>query len=357
MNEEPLFTIVVPACNVAAYIGDCLRSLRAQTYTAFEVLIVSEDSQDDTRKIIAEEIAGDERFRLVEQRKTGSCSASNNYGIQNGCGKYLVFVDGDDWIERESLERFQQALEDSGEVDILLANARYYLDQDGTLQELAGWRHQMPLQRVISGPEMLALQLRNEFNTATWLKIYRRKFLQDKQLYQVIGRRHQDDEWAYRVFLAAEKTYAIDFCYYNYRKRPDSVTTTASEETFRDFTDNMIAFFRYWQANSVPEPLQGLLASWFIGQMFRFFIPHFCQNYSRSFRYQEFSRLMRDNLGGYGVYRQLAQKADRRSLRVLRPVIFLARWRCLFPLADLLYGRIWWSLMLARKKQKAALSD
>ena len=355
MSQGPFFSIVVPACNVGAYIGECLRSLQAQTHPEFEALIVCEESQDGTRDIINAMISGDARFQLIDQPRTGSASASRNYGIRNAQGCYLLFVDGDDWIEPDSLAHFRQALAASGEVDILLADARYYLDRGDGPQLLREWHHQVPLQQVLTGPEMLAKQLQGEFGTATWRRIYRREFLQSQQLYQVIGRRHQDDEWAYRVFLAAARTWAIDFCYYNYRKRPDSVTTTANLETFRDYTDNLISFFRYWRENRnhIPVPVQPLLASWFIGQMFRFFIPHFCRLYQRSFRYQEFARMMQDEAGGYQVYRELAKMASRRSLRVLRPVLALARRRRLFPLAEFLYGRLWWYLIMARKRLRA----
>ena len=73
--NQPLFSIVVPACNVGKYVWDAIASIRNQTDPDFEALLVVEDSTDDTLEVCRAETAGDARFKIIQQPRSGSSSA------------------------------------------------------------------------------------------------------------------------------------------------------------------------------------------------------------------------------------------------------------------------------------------
>ena len=98
-----LLTIVVPVYNVGPYLAKTLHSLCNQTYTNLEILLIDDGSSDGSLAICREWEARDPRIRVYTQENSG-VSVTRNRGIALATGKYLMFMDGDDWIEPKMLE-------------------------------------------------------------------------------------------------------------------------------------------------------------------------------------------------------------------------------------------------------------
>jgi len=108
--------VVVPAFNVARYIGDCLASVCAQTLSAWECIVVDDGSADATAERVREN--ADRRIRLVSQPNRG-VSAARNAGLARARGRYVLFLDGDDMLHPEALARLSACLD--GEAETLAA--------------------------------------------------------------------------------------------------------------------------------------------------------------------------------------------------------------------------------------------
>lgn len=103
MSEE-LISIVVPVYKVPeSYLRKCIESILGQTYRNIEVFLVDDGSPDQCGAICDEYAAGDDRIHVIHKRN-GGLSAARNSGQENACGKWLMFVDGDDWIEPNMCE-------------------------------------------------------------------------------------------------------------------------------------------------------------------------------------------------------------------------------------------------------------
>lgn len=103
-RESGLVSIVVPVYNAGPFIAETIYSVQAQTYRAWELLLVDDCSQDNSREIIRQECARDERLRLVVQEENGGTAKARNRGVQEACGQYLCFLDADDLWLPEKLE-------------------------------------------------------------------------------------------------------------------------------------------------------------------------------------------------------------------------------------------------------------
>ena len=123
--SEPLVSVIVPTYNYARYIGETLESLRSQTFAEWECIVVDDGSTDDTSAIIATHAAKDGRIRYVWQENARQAAARNN-GIRQAHGKYIQFLDADDLLENEKLERQVNFLERHAEVDVVYSNVRYF---------------------------------------------------------------------------------------------------------------------------------------------------------------------------------------------------------------------------------------
>lgn len=110
----PRISVVVPFHNNEDLLGDCLKSIAAQSLTDFEVIMVDDGSVDDSAQVAAAQAAADPRFALLQVPLGGSPGYTRNHGIRRAQGEYLSFVDADDALPPHALERMLDALERSG---------------------------------------------------------------------------------------------------------------------------------------------------------------------------------------------------------------------------------------------------
>ena len=115
---ENLISIIVPVYNVELYIEDCLKSLINQTYKNIEIIIVIDGSTDESEKICEKYRLLDNRILIIRQVNKG-LSEARNTGIKHARGKYVIFVDSDDWLEKSAVfDLLEATLKEKAEVVI-----------------------------------------------------------------------------------------------------------------------------------------------------------------------------------------------------------------------------------------------
>lgn len=126
MNER-LLSIVIPAYNVEAFIGEAVRSALAQTVDDIEIVVVDDGATDGTAERV--EAIADERIRLVRQRNKGLAGARNT-GIRHSCGRYIGFLDGDDLWVPERAARHLDVMERDPTIGVTFSHYAY-VDEAG----------------------------------------------------------------------------------------------------------------------------------------------------------------------------------------------------------------------------------
>ena len=99
----PLISIIVPVYNAQRFLGKCLESIIYQTYHKFEVILINDGSTDNSHQLCQEIAKKDKRFTVLTQTNNGASSARNR-GIEMAKGKWITFVDADDYVEKNYLE-------------------------------------------------------------------------------------------------------------------------------------------------------------------------------------------------------------------------------------------------------------
>jgi len=104
-NEKPLVSVIIPAYNIEKYIPKTLESVLGQTYENIEIIVVNDGSKDGTGSVVENMLRNQSRFpyRVIHQQNQG-VSVVRNVGIENAKGKYLKFLDGDDWLEPDAVQ-------------------------------------------------------------------------------------------------------------------------------------------------------------------------------------------------------------------------------------------------------------
>lgn len=116
-----LVSVIVPVCNVETYLEQALNTLKSQTLCDIEVICVDDGSTDSSRSIIEGYCERDARFRLMAQNNRGAALARNR-GLGEASGKYVIFLDSDDFFEPTLLQRMYERIEEYG-ADICLCGA------------------------------------------------------------------------------------------------------------------------------------------------------------------------------------------------------------------------------------------
>lgn len=124
-GPRPTVSIVIPTYDYAHVIAQALESVRSQTYTDWECIVVDDGSTDNTEEVVALYVQQDPRIRFIRQSNQRQAAARNT-GIKNSAGAYLQFLDADDLIEPRKLELQVAYLEQHPEVDITYSGVRYF---------------------------------------------------------------------------------------------------------------------------------------------------------------------------------------------------------------------------------------
>lgn len=124
MSNHPAISIIIPAYKVEAWVRQAVSSLQGQTFDDWELLLVDDGSPDNTGAICGELAADDSRIRVIYQKNCGAAGARNN-AIALARGKYLYFMDADDWCEPSMLEDMYVFAEAN---DLQLVVTGFYID-------------------------------------------------------------------------------------------------------------------------------------------------------------------------------------------------------------------------------------
>lgn len=217
--KSPLISIIIPIYNVDEYISDCLGSVPSGC--SLEVVMVDDGSTDGSGDK-AEEILksrGGIPYKLIKQPNGGASSARNT-GIAAAEGRYIVFLDSDDYFLKEEFVRLVSLLSETDK-DIVIGN--FYRDTGGELEHDL---RDFP-ERFNTAPKRDALDIFSEnYECIIWANAYKRELFDGGNLRFIEGVVCEDVEWIPRVFYKAETFLFSGLSWYCYRIRGGSVMTS-----------------------------------------------------------------------------------------------------------------------------------
>ncbi len=211
----PIFSIIIPIYKVENYLDKCVQSIINQTYKNIEIILVDDGSPDNCPAMCDEYAKKDTRIKVIH-KENGGLSDARNAGIAAATGKYIIFVDSDDYIEIDTCERLLPFAKD---YDIIAGCGI----TEGAPKKLT----QKPdLEVCYTGKSYLKTALeRSSMPMAAWLYIYRRDFLEENKLDFKYGTTHEDEQFTPRAFLLAKKVINSGVNFYHYIIRENSITT------------------------------------------------------------------------------------------------------------------------------------
>lgn len=125
----PLLSVIIPVYNVEKYLARCIESVLGQTYTDFECILVNDGTRDQSAQIMADYASKDARIRTIH-KANGGLSSARNAGLDKATGKYIIFLDSDDYADQHLFEEAINRAEKTGAQQVLWNYARVWDDHE-----------------------------------------------------------------------------------------------------------------------------------------------------------------------------------------------------------------------------------
>ena len=236
-----VFSIIIPVYNVEPYLRTCLESVFNQSFDDWEVVCVNDGSTDGSAAILEAYSAKDNRLRIITQ-PNGGLSAARNAGMKEAKGDHILFLDSDDWLEANALETLAQNLDDE---DMLCFSGRRYFEETGNYHT-ADQLDEKTYSTGMAYYNENALLQRDFAFVCVVLRLYRRQFLLNNNLWFKQGVYHEDNHFTPIACCYAKKVKVINECLYDYRVRANSIMTKINVKRLRDMLEianDLAAFF------------------------------------------------------------------------------------------------------------------
>lgn len=230
-NNHPIISVVIPVYNAEAHLPACLDSIKAQTYTQWEAILVDDGSKDGSAVICDEAAKRDPRFRVIHKENAGVSNARND-GIENAQGKYLMFIDADDLVTPDYFAEMVRA-EETYDADLVLCGFDRFTDE---------WEKHFQLTRFYVGifrdlKQFLMLYTvpkTNMFGVSIWAKLYKMDLIREHGLRFDPAISYEEDCVFITDYLPHTRSIiTLGESMYRYRQQEESLSKGYRIDTFR----------------------------------------------------------------------------------------------------------------------------
>lgn len=216
VKQDDLISVIVPVYNVSKYLNKSLNSIKNQTYSNIEVIIVNDGSTDNSKDICESFVEKDKRFKLYNKKNGGLCSA-RNYGYRKSNGKYIYFFDSDDYLDADIIKVLHDLMV-SNKTDLSMVGYYFTYNNYETPNE-----HGNNMKYNLTKNDLLNnIIIRGSYGGYVWNKLYKR---------ELIGNLEFDEKITYREDMLFNSSYIQNInsgvyytkAYYHYVQRDGSL--------------------------------------------------------------------------------------------------------------------------------------
>ena len=223
-KSKPKFSIIVPVYNTEKYLKRCLDSIKGQTFSDYEVILVNDGSKDNSKDIIEKY-----PYKAINQKNQGLSMARNN-GVKEAKGEYIIFLDSDDYIEKDLLKKINESLDNKPDV------VRYQIKE--TFDDKDPVSYLEKTFKDIDGEEAFKLITTYHFVENAWVYAIKRDYYLKEKFSFKKDTYHEDFGLIPLVIIKAKIVNSIDYCGYCYYQRDGSIMNNSDyAKTKKKVTD------------------------------------------------------------------------------------------------------------------------
>ena len=253
--QNPKVSVIIPVYNSSEYIRHCLDSLLAQTLEDIEIICVDDGSTDDSLSILEEYSRKDQRIRVLTQENAGA-GAARNHGLREARGKYLSFLDSDDYFEPDMLEKARKYIIHYKADFVVFGCDQYYMDTKEYIRN--PWvvrKEDLPPYMPFKYRELTG----NVFKTFVgwaWDKLYRKDFVLAHNLWFQEQRTSNDMYFVFSALGLAKRIAYCDKVLIHQRRGTGKSLSVTREQSWGCFYDALLALRQRLQDEGIYWELE-----------------------------------------------------------------------------------------------------
>lgn len=232
-------SVIVPVYNVEKYLEKSLESLANQTLKDIEIIVVNDGSPDNSQEIIDKYV---QKYPTIKSfiKENGGVSDARNFGIKQAKGKYIAFIDGDDYVSPDMYEKMYQKAE-SGNFDIVVCDLNYVYDDERII-------------RVSSKIEHDTTDIKKTYINmypCVWNKIYKKNLFKNNIEFKK-GVWFEDVDFLYKIFPYVKTIGVVKEPLNQYVQREGSITKTFDKRLY-NYIDNFNALIEFYKERELYD--------------------------------------------------------------------------------------------------------
>ena len=224
MENLPLISVIIPVYNVEQYLEECVNSVLTQTYKNIEIILVDDGSTDSSGSM-CDSFSSENKNICVVHQKNGGLSAARNTGLSYAKGEYVYFLDSDDYIAEDALEKLC-FLAEKDSSDIVFFDAHSFLHESD--EEIKQNYKRKNVYNTKSGIEIFEeMQKNGEFHSSVPLLFIRKKLFADNAIDFITDIYYEDMAFTFEALCLAKQVSQCAESLYFRRYRNNSIMTSA----------------------------------------------------------------------------------------------------------------------------------
>lgn len=220
--SNPVVSIILPVYNVEAYLAECLSSVLAQSYLNYELICINDGATDSSLKILESFLSDFDNKMYIKSQENAGLSVARNMGLNLAKGKYIYFLDSDDWILPDTIQLCIDNIT-KHDAELVVFNAKAFCD--GTeFEGVARLNYERALPKPLySGESIFVDTYRGSYIAQSCCYFYKKEAFSELRF--IPGILHEDHYFSTVLYLESKKTVVLENRFFNRRVRPDSITT------------------------------------------------------------------------------------------------------------------------------------
>lgn len=268
MNEKTIISVIIPVYNTEKYLEQCILSVLNQNYITFEIILVDDGSTDASGVVCDEYKQKDNRVKVIHSQNEG-LSAARNKGIKIAQGDYIMFLDSDDYMAENIIEKAVEVLSNNPEVD-MLSCTYYELYPDGVSNLIVFEDNPTDVINTTKEHFDYIAQREKCFLTA-WQNVFKRSVIEENSiLFDERVRASEDLDYTIQFILVGHRFMAVNIPAVYYRcGRIGSLTTSLSSKSLLGMLTISKKKYEYFKENNEYKNMKYFFAKKFAKAIYR----------------------------------------------------------------------------------------
>ena len=214
----PLISFIIPIYNVENYLEECIDSILSQNLKYYEIILINDGSTDNSKNICDNYSKNHNNITTITTPNRGQSSA-RNLGIELAKGKYIAFIDSDDYYIPEVLKYFERTLEDFPNTDIIIGKIMIFYEDSDLVKPKLKYRHLNKIEGMTGEEGLDYLINTNQFLQSVYSYVVKRELVINNNIsFNQEYKAYEDFDFTIRLFFVAKEVRAINEFFLMYRK-------------------------------------------------------------------------------------------------------------------------------------------